>query len=479
MNVNYEVKIFIDKSISKKIIPKIFYAFQELFWRRSLNVKFTNNISEATIIYAYLRPVSLKNFQIWIKANIKQFDPKEISELSYLENSIDSDLILEKIKINSIDPISLTFRFLTLADEYYTESFRSDGNKLHKELPKWRKETSHLPIVEYLSDSVINILNEKGYRFQQLKNIASTLITHDCDSTNNSKFLEILYNLVKGVLRLDTNYLKFSFDGIKNIQNKYKDNINFGFEKWVKNFPELKQTFFLSFSGVGSIRHFNDPRSSASDNDFPWFDFLKIIENDNIEIGLHPGINIKKKQISYAELKYFASSKIKNKKIIGLRHHYWSINWNKMYLTYRKMVNSGFRYDCSMAYQDTFGLRAGTCMPFRPFDPEYLRPLNIYIIPTCLMDSIIVNNTNFYSNKFETMFTEIKKYGGVINLDWHTEAASNVFPFLNYLSSFKNVIDLIQIKETKSVTPSELIYEWHNRIDTLKNLSSKIGLINE
>ena len=341
---------------------------------------------------------------------------------------------------------------------------------------EWRKKISHLPIVEYISFSLFNLMNKKGISLIKEKNKGKILITHDTDSTNDSNLLEIIYNITKGLIRCNKNFLKKGLNGIINMNKPYFKNVNYGFEKWIEKFPHLKHTFFLSLSGIGAKRHINDPRSSASDKIFPWQNLQNIINKKNIEIDFKPGINVKYKQISYSNLKHYIQNKITKNKIIGLRHHYWSLNWKKNYLSYRKMVNSGFRYDCTMSYQDTFGLRAGTSKPFRPFDLEYLRPLNIYVIPTCLMDSMFDPLDVKKQKKLSQMFEEIKKVDGVINLDWHTESAANQFPFENYIDNFRLILDLINIKEVDSVLPSELIQKWHSKINPILNLYPNLKL---
>ena len=58
------------------------------------------------------------------------------------------------------------------------------------------------------------------------------------------------------------------------------------------------------------------------------------------------------------------------RKVLGVRHPYWAIDWRAAWRTRRQHERAGLSYDGSIAWRDLPGLRAGTSMPYRPYDLE-------------------------------------------------------------------------------------------------------------
>ena len=116
---------------------------------------------------------------------------------------------------------------------------------------------------------------------------------------------------------------------------------------------------------------------------------LRALAADGWEFGLHAPINAKDSLDALAGGKQWLEGRL-GVPLYGLRHHYWALDWLAPHTTFRRHVNSGFRYDSSIAWQDVAGFRAGTCHPYRPFDLEREKVLNIYELPACLMDGHVL-----------------------------------------------------------------------------------------
>ncbi|MGC6479532.1 MAG: hypothetical protein ACON42_04035 [Flavobacteriaceae bacterium] len=460
-----KIKVFIDFDTKHQFYNRIQYSFDEVFWRINEKMIITRNVNEADIIYG--ENFNLKDKCLVIVPKLELFSDKYGDPLPFDSK----DRIYTQIKNSTLDPIGWIYRFLTLKDEKGVVVSRKDGNKNLRDFPSWKKEISFLPIVEYLCFGILKNLNtleitsNKTVGFNDYK----LLLTHDTDSTNCSDPLELIYDFVKFITRRDLRYFLKLTNSLFYLNKGYRKNPNFGIEKWLTDFGNFKHTFYLSLRNF-SKPSLNDVRSSSSDKKYPW-KFISSLVNRNVEFGFHPGINAKNDQKCYTNSKNFLEEK-SDFSIFGLRHHYWSLNWKNPCLSYRKMVNSGFKYDCSMAFPDHFGLRSGTCLPYRPFDEKYNRPLDIYLIPTSVMDSWILNIDHHENGNLKKMIREIKEFGGIINLDWHTESISENFPYENHIIKLKEFISKNDLNYENSFLPFELIKEWLKKMPN-KNILFK------
>ena len=460
-----KIKVFINLDPKHKFYNRIQYSFDEIFWRINLKMVITRNFNEADVIYG--ENSSSENKCFVIIPRIELYSDKNIKSISF--NS--KDEIENDIKNSKLDPIGWVYRFLTLKDEKGVKVSRRDGNKNLKDFPLWKKQISFLPIVEYLCLGILKNLNRlkitsnNSIGFENYK----ILLTHDTDSSNCSNPLELIYDFVKFIIRRDFRFLKKVKNSIKYLTKEYEKNPNFGIEKWLDDFGNFKHTFYLSFRNFSNPT-LNDVRSSSSDKKYPW-KLISGLGSRTVEFGLHPGINAKNNQKCYTDAKNFLEEK-SGFSVFGLRHHYWSLNWKNPCLSYRKMVNSGIKYDCSLAFPDHFGLRSGTCLPYRPFDERYNRPLDLYLIPTSVMDSWIFNLDSQENENLNKMIKDIKEFGGIINLDWHTESISENFPYENHIDKLKELINKHNLKFQNSFLPFEILKEWINKIPN-KNILIK------
>jgi len=59
--------------------------------------------------------------------------------------------------------------------------------------------------------------------------------------------------------------------------------------------------------------------------------------------------------------------------------------------TWRHWEQVGLAYDSTLAFADHEGFRGGTCHPFRPFDVQQDRELNLWEHPLIVMDRTLLN----------------------------------------------------------------------------------------
>lgn len=145
----------------------------------------------------------------------------------------------------------------------------------------------------------------------------------------------------------------------------------------------------------------------------------KIVDN-GCEVGLHGG------SFSFIDLKEILKEKrrlenVLGKKVIGYRNHYLRF---KTPTTWEILVKAGFKYDTTFGYNDMIGFRNGLCHPFRPFNLNIDRNIDILEIPLIIMDGALFwTSISLESawNKTKNIIDTVEKYNGILTLLWHSD----------------------------------------------------------
>lgn len=375
---------------------------------------------------------------------------------------------------SDVDFIGGIFRLLTMVDENHVLDSKRDkrGIFLVDHLSKERALMSGKPLVECHVEELTKMLklyrpsfSPEENKFEGFRN--ALLLTHDTDATNLFSPQEILFNFVKSVYRFDKVRFKMFREGIMNIGKNLKNNPLYGFQGWdeyTKN-KDIKSAFYL-YARSEVRPTINDCRSSVQSSGFDWTD-LRAMSDEGNEFGLHPPINAKHSLDEFIASKKYIEDRLQAP-VYGLRHHYWALDWKNPYKTHRLHENAGFRYDLSTAWRDRAGFRAGTCMPFRPWDPVRKRALNIYSIPLTIMDGHLMHSEGkdlaAKERLGQNIIDEVFANKGVVVFDWHTETIGNALCFQNYISLLDSImLKLMSNDDLLITTPFKLTKIWHER----------------
>jgi hypothetical protein len=380
--------------------------------------------------------------------------------------------------VEHIDLIGGLARLLTLADESQVDDQARNrhGTFPVAALPPARASASAEPLVEHhvaaLGRRLATLAPEiapaaplwpAGRRY-------AVVVTHDTDAAALGAPMEIVFNSVKAIVRRDAVRARMAWDGL---MLKGTDPL-FGFGTWaeLERGLGLRSAFFLY--GRGKVRpDLNDCRSSVFGAGVDW-GLLRSLAADGWEFGLHPPIRAKHRIDEFLWGKQSVERRL-GVPIYGVRHHYWALDWRHPHITFRKHVNAGFRYDSSIAWRDAAGFRAGTCLPYRPFDPGRGRPLDIYELPAAVMDAHVVNegasaaanpeaDTEAATRRALRVAENVRRAGGILMLDWHTEAASAAYCYRTYRPVFMRILaTLIADSEAWFATPWDVTRHWHRR----------------
>ena len=110
--------------------------------------------------------------------------------------------------------------------------------------------------------------------------------------------------------------------------------------------------------------------------------------------------------------------------VVGHRYHYLRVDPHRNLRTLERL---GFLYDCSLGFPDRPGFRAGIAHPFRPWDLEEDRPLDLIEIPLAVMDATLADeryldlSTEEAESRLLTLLDWARESGGGFAVLWHPE----------------------------------------------------------
>jgi peptidoglycan/xylan/chitin deacetylase (PgdA/CDA1 family) len=111
--------------------------------------------------------------------------------------------------------------------------------------------------------------------------------------------------------------------------------------------------------------------------------------------------------------------KVLGKKVLGFRNHYLRFKTPE---TWELLADAGFSYDSTFGYSDSVGFRNGMCHPFRPYNLNKNREINILEIPLTVMDVALFKTSRSFEEAWrctKDLIDTTARLNGVITLLWH------------------------------------------------------------
>lgn len=377
---------------------------------------------------------------------------------------------MQDVAVPRIDYVGLVFRLLTLMDELII------ANNARDELGNFTVNL-HLPVIESSDHPMIdkavqefkreliehNLLKEgellprwpKGKRF-------AILITHDTDGPCLLEAKELAKAGLKGFAKLNGSERSAFLDGCRRALTGREDPY-FNFVHWAEfeQTLEAKSAFYIYVKSKGVPWHTHNPLYRLDKRKKKW-NILRELADRGWEIGLHSSIYALERD-TYIQTEKNDLENFLGKSILGNRCHYWHINWQNPIESFRYLEATGIIYDSSIAWKDRPGFRSGTVTPYHPYDHQKGSNLKLLEIPTNVMDGHLFEYQVSASPHlwFATIVEQVRAYGGVLNLDWHTRTWVNKFSYAGWRSFLvKELEELASGGEAWFTTPKNLSEHW-------------------
>jgi peptidoglycan/xylan/chitin deacetylase (PgdA/CDA1 family) len=297
------------------------------------------------------------------------------------------------------------------------------------------------PIVsEYLVSKGFHVEWPEGHRF-------AACLTHDVDSVYPS-WKYTLFTATKFALKLSP---KRSLERlVAKIRKNNTLNPYWNFRKIIELEGEYnaKSSFYFKATSRDPVGWIYDVENLM--------DELGYIVDLGWEVGLHGGY------YSYNDPKTLREEKIRlekalGKTVIGIRMHYLRFNVPD---TWRLLADLGFKYDTTFGYSDTPGFRNGMCHPFKPYDLEEEKEVNILEIPLTIMDgSLFKMSFEEAWEKIKRLVDETEKNVGVITILWHNTTFDEIF-WGEWSKLYTKVLQLLKEKKAWMTTAEDICNYW-------------------
>ena len=294
------------------------------------------------------------------------------------------------------------------------------------------------------------------------------VITHDTDATRLGAPRELLYNAVKFVVRRERSRANMVMAGLRHIRTPMTDPY-FGFSAWkeVEEGWGVKSAFYIFVRPSGVRRDVHDCRSSAADSALD-LAVLRDLANQGWEFGLHASIHARDVPGGLERSRVMVETLL-DRPVTGVRHHYWSIDWEAPWRTWQQHAAAGLRYDSSVAWRETPGFRAATSLPFQPFDPDRDTGIDLWVLPVAIMDSHLADGPapDTRIALATEIVGEVRSVGGVLTLNWHTEAGRDQFDRAGLMELAAQIVEpALDGSDVWMTTPDELLDYWAARRDS-------------
>lgn len=329
---------------------------------------------------------------------------------------------------------------------------------------QYKKEFLTRPVVNYYFEEIIRGIsvfcsenNLECRRNEAFRNFCF-FFTHDVDRIRYFNLNSMLYIvkqiagfaeseknkqwLVKELVRICLNSLNFS--------PKNDPYWNFDYMVGLESELSIHSTWFFlpkDQKHVDSYYKLNDRKIRK---------LIGMLRGKGHEIGLHGTVRSHDSAKAMGQIKELLLQATGEKET-GIRQH--RLMW-KHPGTALIQESSGLVYDSTLGFAGHEGFRNSYCFPFRLFDFENNRMIEIWEIPLIIMESTLFDYRQLSYQDAEasivSLVSEVNKFGGVFSILWHNSYLHEYLrPGIN--SFYSQIIQSIMKKEPESLTGLEII----------------------
>ena len=148
--------------------------------------------------------------------------------------------------------------------------------------------------------------------------------------------------------------------------------------------------------------------------------------------------------------------KVLGKKVVGYKNHFLKF---KVPDTWSLLEKAGFKYDSTSGYADCVGFRNGMCHPFKPFNLNTGKEIDILEIPLTIMDCTLFDYMRLDFGKAwditKMLIDIVEKHKGIITILWH-----NTYMVDDKLKFYEKILKYCYEKEAWMTSGEEIRTWW-------------------
>ncbi len=327
------------------------------------------------------------------------------------------------------DILKSCFYLLSGYQEYNSSSKDSFGRFPYENSIQKKLSIIEKPIVNYYFEIIIEaitlFLNKRSIEVKQRKIFSNFgfFLTHDIDNVDFYTFNRFLYK-IKELTGFAKSYYSFKTN-IKHLFKTFFELLKFSRKQNpVWNFNYLRN--IEKQNGFRSAFYFLEKDKKNHDSDYRFSEnrikqLFSYILSENCEVGLHgtTGSIVNEKIFNQTLRNLNANAP---EKVYGIRQHRLLYKMPQTTLIHEK---AGLIYDTTLCFAEHEGFRNSFCLPFKLFDFEHDRMINIWEIPLNVMDVTLFHYRKLNSSNampvIINLVSEIKKFNGIFTLLWHND----------------------------------------------------------
>lgn len=278
-----------------------------------------------------------------------------------------------------------------------------------------QKELLNKPVVSIYGAFLRRLWEERGFDSRRFALSSSFVLSHDVDYPQIIRWIECLRLIGQRGLRASSS-----------IRNIWKGTSHFwGFPDWIELEQSLgmKSAFYFMVERGSLLQYaLGNPDAFYDVRTPPFHTLFAVLRDAGYEIGLHSSFRAYQDKDAIRKEKEDLQEAA-NVQVLGNRHHFWHLDPAAPHETLR-MHEGTFLYDSSLAFDLYPGYRRGSCHPFRPFDPELRRELQVLQLPPAWMDNhfderLHTNGIHDADGYAKSLLDVAAATGGVVLLDYH------------------------------------------------------------
>ncbi|HIE04824.1 MAG TPA: hypothetical protein EYP61_08705 [Candidatus Latescibacteria bacterium] len=261
----------------------------------------------------------------------------------------------------------------------------------------------------------------------------AAFVSHDVDRVHKWTYKRVGYELIRA-LPIPGRVLKV----IRSAAGSQDPYWNFERIMAIEEDFGVRSTFFF---GTGRYER-RDPSYELSQVE----EALRKLVEGGWEVGLHASIGSCRDVLKLREEKEKLEAVVG--KVYGVRQHFLRLAVPE---TWRVQDKVGFLYDATLGYSRREGFRAGTSLPFFPYDPGGKYEMNVLAIPLTIMDTTFTTFRRYSRSRAtdvtRELLREVEESGGVFSALVHQSSLDeDEFPYVSALY----VEILKEVKERKA-----------------------------
>ncbi|OPX31751.1 MAG: hypothetical protein B1H40_03520 [Candidatus Latescibacteria bacterium 4484_181] len=413
--------------------------------------------------------VSYKEENIPFYYPYQRFSPSEGRVLLYYEDG--SGAVVEKGRTIQFgfDIVASAGYLLNCTEEKLVERRDKIGRFKAQFSPRWEMGL----LSQATIDRYVNILREiiacccrrqgiplvyKWY-WPCGKNFA-VYLSHDVDRVYKREFYTIaaktfwmMKKLFSGRLRAAVSDALRLAKAVLSRQNDY-----WNFEKWMDledRYGAKSTFFFLKGRKVGRYGRRYNLRKLAQ--------VIKTLSQNGWEVGLH-GSYYSYNRMDRLRKEREELEDILGRRVRGHRQHYLRFDPE---ISYSCCQGAGLEYDTTLGYSDRAGYRAGTGFPFRPFDGQRGRPLDLFEIPLVVMDGALDRSGLGWkdgeaANYVIKMVEQTAASHSLISLLWH-QSSLDRDDFPGWGQTYEHILKYVKSHNGWASSGEEILKWWRAR----------------